>query len=234
MKSRLITLVALLILAGFQILVAQTSKTREVSPFTEISLKIGANVHLKQGKTQLVEIKCEESTAEKLITEVNGKTLVIRYKSETWFSSWHPGEVDVYITIPQIDGLYLSGSGSIISEGEINSRILDVVLSGSGEVKLAELKADKVSSTLSGSGNIRLSGGGNATEFKAIISGSGNIKAIDFPAGDVNVKISGSGNCTVNAEKNLVVRLSGSGNVTYKGNPAIDTAISGSGKVKPE
>jgi hypothetical protein len=234
MKSRLITLIIVLVLAGTQLLVAQTSQKREVSAFTEISLRIGANVHLKQGNTQSVEVKGKESTLGKLITEVSNRKLVIRYPNESFFSKWNPGTVDVYVTIPQIDGLSISGSGSILSDGMIESRILDVMVSGSGDVKLGDLKAEKVSATLSGSGNIHLLGKQSADEFKAVISGSGNIKASDFPANNVDVKIVGSGNCRVNSVKKLFVRLAGSGNVSYRGNPTIDSSVAGSGTVKEE
>jgi len=233
MKSRLITLIAILVITGTQLLVAQTSQKREVSAFTEISLRIGANVHLKQGE-QSIEVKCSESTLAKLITEVSDRKLVIRYPNDSWFSKWNPGPVDIYITMPQIDALVISGSGSIFSDGKIESRILDATISGSGDIKLADLKAEKVSATLSGSGNIHLFGKQNATELKAAISGSGNVKAIEFPADNVYIKIAGSGNCWVNCTKSLVVKLAGSGNVVYRGNPSVDSSIAGSGKVKEE
>jgi len=234
MKSRLITLITILVLAGTQLLVAQGSLKRDVSAFTEISLRISVKVHLKQGNTQSVEVKGKEATLDKLITEVSDRKLVIRYPNDAWFSKWSPGPVDVYVTMPQIDGLTVSGSGSIISDGEIASRILDVNLSGSGDVKLTELKVEKLSATISGSGNINLTGKQNAAEFKAVISGSGNIKATGFPAENVDVKIVGAGNSWVNAVKVLYVRIAGSGNVTYKGNPSVDSSIAGSGKVKEE
>lgn len=234
MKSRLITLMIVLVFTGTQLLVAQTNQKREVSAFTEISLRIGANVHLKQGNTQSVEVKGKEATLAKLITEVSDRKLVIRYPNDSWFSKWNPGTVDVYVTMPQIDGLSVSGSGSIISDGVIESRILDVMVSGSGDVKLGDLKAEKVSATVSGSGNVHLLGKQNAAELKAVISGSGNIKASDFPADNVDVKIVGSGNCRVNSVKKLFARLAGSGNVTYRGNPSIDSSVAGSGTVKEE
>ena len=234
MKIRFITLISLLVLSGAQLLVAQTSQKRDVPAFTEIALKIGANVHVKQGSTQSVEMKGQASTLEKLITEVKDRKLVIRYPNDTWFNKWNPGNVDIYITMPQVDGLIISGSGSIVSEGKIESRILDVTISGSGDIKLDDLKAEKVTATLSGSGNIHLFGKQNAAELKAIVSGSGNVRAIEFPAEKVDVRISGSGNCWVNSVKNLDVKLAGSGNVVYRGNPSVDSTVAGSGKVKEE
>ncbi len=234
MKSRILTLLAILVFAGSQEIIAQKSQTRNVSAFTEISLKIDANVHLKQGSTQFVEVKGEEGTLNRLITDVKERTLVIKYPADTWFSNWNPGKVDIYITIPQIDGLTISGSGSIVSEDKIETRILSLLLSGSGNIKLEDLNAEKISAILSGSGNIFMTGKGTASELKGSISGSGNIKAIDFPANDVDVKISGSGNCYVNSIKNLAAKLAGSGNVIYRGEPLVDTTILGSGNVKKE
>ena len=225
---------AILLLTGSQLLVAQNSQNRSVSAFTEISLKIGANIYLKQGNTQLVEVRGDEATLNRLMTTVNDRKLVIKYPSDTWFSNWNPGKVDIFITIPQIDELVISGSGSIIADEKINSRILNILLSGSGDMKLADLEAEKVTIALSGSGNVQVSGAGTAAELKAVISGSGNVKAIDFPANDVDVKIGGSGNCRVNAGKNLVAKIGGSGNVIYRGTPLVDSTILGSGSVKKE
>jgi len=234
MKTKLIPLAAIILFAGSQLLIAQTSQNRSVSAFTEISLKIDANVHLKQGNTQSVEAKGNSETLNRLITEVNDRKLVIKYPSDTWFKKWNPGRVDIYVTIPQIDALTISGSGSIDSKEKINSRILSLTLSGSGDIDLPDLIAEKVSVILSGSGNVKLSGDVTAAELKVAISGSGNVKATGFPANDVSVKIGGSGNSWVNSVKNLVVKLAGSGNVVYKGNPLVDSTILGSGNVRKE
>lgn len=234
MRSKWVIFMFVWLFFGGQVVVAQNSQKRDVSAFSEISLRIDATVHLIQGNTQSVEVKGKENTLEKLITEVKERKLVIRYPGETKFSSWNPGSVDVYVTIPQVDGLMTSGSGSIISEGNIESRILDLMVSGSGTIKLTDLKSEKVSATLSGSGNIHLMGKQNSSEFKAVVSGSGNVKAIDFPVENVDLKISGSGNCWVNCSKKLAVRLVGSGNVIYRGNAEVESTILGSGKVKGE
>jgi hypothetical protein len=213
---------------------AQKTQTRTLSAFTEISLKIGADIHLRQGEVQNVEVKGQEGTLNKLITEVSNRKLIVKYPSDTWFNKWNPGKVDIYITMPQIDELLILGSGSITADEKVDSRILNLIISGSGDIKFLELNSSKVSVAISGSGNVQLSGNVPAAEFKAVVSGSGNVKAIDFPANDVNVKIGGSGNCMVHAVKNLVARLAGSGNVIYRGQPLVDTAILGTGIVKKD
>jgi hypothetical protein len=214
---------------------AQKSENREVSAFTEVSLRNDANVFVKQGKNFSVSVTGKESTLEKLITEVRDRKLVIRYPNESFFkTNWNPGEVIVYVTMPQIDGLSVSGSGNISSDGSVDATIIDIAVSGSGSVKLHDLKAEKVSATLSGSGNVILAGKEGSVNFNGVISGSGNIKAFDFAAKNVDVKIAGSGNCHIQATEKLIVKIAGSGNVVYRGNPAIDSTIAGSGSVREE
>ncbi len=235
MKTRITAFIFFLLITGNQLLFAQKSEDRKLSAFTEITLKISGNVHLSQGNNQSVSIKADQSTLDKLITEVKDRKLVIRFKTESFFSSsWKPGPIEIFITIPQIDKLSVLGSGSIIAKDLIESHILDLTLSGSGDINLADIKTVKISTLLSGSGNITLTGKQTASEFKVILSGSGNVKATDFNANDVNIKVLGSGNCWVTANKNLTARIAGSGNIFYHGNPAIDKNTTGSGQVKAE
>jgi cell division protein FtsB len=233
MKTKLAAVLILwvFILTGIQ--VHAEEQTRKVESFSSISLRLSANVHLEQGEKQNLEIVAKSSTLEEIITEVKDGELIIRFHNKDYFwSTFKPGEITIYITTPEINGLVVSGSGDIIAENEIKTKKLNLGLSGSGNIKLSDLSADQVKSTISGSGNIHLAGKTAAEDLSVAISGSGNLKGLDFNADDVTVRISGSGNVGIQANKNLYVRVSGSGNVNYKGNPMIDSAISGSGKVK--
>jgi len=233
MKTKLAVAIILIlfILTGIQ---AQAEEqTRKVESFSSISLRIGANVHLEQGEKQNLELVAKSSTLEEIITEVKDGELIIRFPNKNIFwSSFKPGEITIYITIPEITGLVVSGSGDINAEDAIKTKKLDLGLSGSGNIKLSDLSAEQVKSTVSGSGNIHLAGKTAAQDLSVAISGSGSVKALDYNADDVTVRISGSGNVGIQANKNLFVRVSGSGNVNYKGKPLVDSAISGSGKVK--
>jgi len=231
MKNRIL-FIAILI-AGFFVAnpVLAKEEMRDLPPFTKITLKISGKVYVVQGDTQSVKIVAEDETLEEIITEVKDRTLSIRFPNTNMFKNWNPGKIEIYITIPGIDALTVSGSGDISSE-EINSRILDLAVSGSGNIDIEKLTNEQVSAAISGSGNISISGNGVAKELKARISGSGNIDASNFEAENVDVQTSGSGNCSVISNGEIKARISGSGNVNYSGNPAIDSSVSGSGKVK--
>lgn len=233
MKNYRIVPALLLFLASAQVLVAEQRTVKfDLAAFTEISVRNNANVILTQGQEQSVTATAKEETIGKLIVEVKDRRLIVRYPTNTWFDSkWNPGEVTVNVTMPQIDDLSVSGSGSVSSDDFISSRILDCLVSGGGYIRLMNLKADKITARLSGSGHIQLAGEEVVSELKLSLSGSGGVKTSGIKAKNVNVLISGSGSCSVHAVENLNCKIAGSGSVTYYGNPAIETTIVGSGTV---
>jgi hypothetical protein len=233
MKNYRIVLSILFCVLSAQILFAQKSVKYDLPAFTEISLRNDAKLILKQDSSQSVTVMANEETIAKLIVEVKDRKLIIRYPANSWFDKkWAPGDLTVTVSVPQIDQLMVSGSGSIIAETPVSTRILDFYVSGSGSIKLSNLKAEKLTAGLSGSGHLQLAGPGTVSEFKMTVSGSGGVKAFGLRAKNVNVMISGSGSCSVNAIENLKCKVAGSGNVTYAGNPQVESTIVGSGSVK--
>ncbi|MBN1987685.1 MAG: DUF2807 domain-containing protein [Prolixibacteraceae bacterium] len=233
MKTKIFILSFFLMFALFANPVLAEDEERNVPSFSEISLRVPGKLYLEQGQTQSVEIVAKSSTLEEIVTEVNGRELAIRFKNKNYlFKSFNPGKIEIFVTVPEIDGLSVSGSGDIIAEDDIKTRIIDLAISGSGDINLAELDAERVKASISGSGDIVIEDGGVADDFSVSISGSGDVKAGDFEAKDVVVRIAGSGNCTVSSNGSLKARVAGSGSVYYNGNPSIDSSVAGSGRVK--
>ena len=94
--------------------VVAEDEERDVPAFSKISLKIGAKVYVEQGEKQSVKVVAKQSTLEELITEVKNRTLTIRFPNKTMFKKFDQGKVEIYITVPDIEGLSMSGSGDII------------------------------------------------------------------------------------------------------------------------
>lgn len=232
MKTRMTTfLIALLILIGIN---AQAdNQTRELEAFSEINLRVDAKLHLAQGSKQSVEIVAKGSTLDELVTEVKNRELVIRFKTKNLlWKDFETGKIEIFITVPDIDALTVTGSGDIYNDGPIESRILSLTLSGSGTIKLDDLKSERLKTIISGSGNVEVNGNGTAEDLSINISGSGGFKGADFGAQDVTVRISGSGNAYIQCNNSLIARVLGSGSIYYKGNPRIDQSVGGSGQVK--
>ncbi len=207
-------------------------RERNVAPFSGISLRVPGDLYLTQGDKQNIEIVAKPSTLEQIITEVKEGKLIIRFPNKNYvWKDFESGKIVIYVTVPEINELSISGSGNIIGEDGLQSKILDLAVSGSGNINIQELKAEQVKVTVSGSGDIIIKGNETATDLSAAISGSGNLKALDFAVEDALIKVSGSGNCSVYAKNKLTVKVAGSGNVKYRGNPQTDKTVVGSGSI---
>ncbi|WP_162426049.1 head GIN domain-containing protein [Pontibacter pudoricolor] len=203
-----------------------TIETRvlNLEPFTRIEANGDFKVYLTQGPNQKVEVKGEPNILSQLETSISNNTWKITHRECVRRSD----DVEVYITIPEVESLYLNGSGHIEGQNTITATDLPVAVNGSGRIVL-DVMANKIITQVTGSGKVVLQG--EAPVQTIDISGSGRAEAFNLSSENVRVNISGSGTGEVTALDLLDVTISGSGNLYYKGNPAISQNISGSGKV---
>jgi len=230
-KFASVVLVLFCLMLAFQVMAEK--EIRDVSEFSKISLNVSGKLYLEQSDRQRVEIVAKSSTLEDIVTEVRGGELIIRFKNRNFFwRSFNPGSIEIYVSVPEIEGLSVSGSGDIIAGERITSQQMSLAVSGSGNIKLDDLHTNRLKASISGSGSLVIASGGMAEDFEASISGSGSVKAEDFEAENVEVHVSGSGNCIIHAVEKLRARVAGSGSVYYSGNPQVDSSVSGSGRVR--
>jgi len=250
MKKQLFLLVLILI-SSISLTFAQTKETRNVSTFTKISFRVPGKLYLRQGSPQKVEIEGKKDVLEEIETEVNGDKLVIGKEGHWMNWNWGNNEdVTVYITVKDIEGISVSGSGDIIGETKISARNLDLNVSGSGNMKVEIDATGDVEADVSGSGDMYVKG--KCGSFDSDVSGSGKViltmnvvDRADFgisgsgkieasgTAGNVRASISGSGKVlAADLETNRCeIRISGSGDIEINVKNEIDATISGSGTV---
>lgn len=212
---------------------AQGKETRNVGDFDYISMNISGKVYVTQGNRNEIIVEADRDDMENIKTEVRGGKLSISTRENgSWFR-WGDGidgKVNVYVTVKELRGVSVSGSGDVISQNTIKTEDFEASISGSGDIEI-ELDARGVQSRITGSGNIELTG--SARRARLSISGSGKYFAEELKVDDYEVAISGSGRASINANGNLDVRISGSGSVYYSGNPiGVNTNVSGSGRVR--
>jgi hypothetical protein len=195
--------------------------------FDKIDMAIDANIFLYKGDTQKIEIEAQKNIIENIKVNVRSGKWNIDYDETV--GKHNP--VKIYITLPEISQIILSGSGDIYSEDTFDVENLKLLIPGSGDIDFA-VNTDNADISVSGSGTVFLEG--NTIDQDISVSGSGNCKCFSFFSEKTDISISGSGNCEVFARDNLLVDISGSGNVYYKGNPDISSHITGSGDVIDE
>jgi len=205
------------------------TEARTVTGYSGIGLAISATVYYTSGPDFLLEIQGQQNVLDRILTRVEGNTLVIKLKNGVHLGQHDP--IRIYITAPGVDHLDISGSGDIYVDNLWTGSDLSANISGSGSISVSGTESDRFSATISGSGTIRVLGGLTDQEHLKI-SGSGDIEMRYVEAQEVWTQTSGSGDMYVQAIQLLDVSISGSGNIYYLGNPIINTHISGSGNIR--
>jgi hypothetical protein len=224
-----VIVIAISFTAGFSKGKSVVKETRDLSGFKKVSFGVAGELYINFGKEFKVELEGEKSLLEDIVTEVSGGKLVI--KKENWRLNMNE-KVRVYITMPELKGLGVSGSGRAEIKDPLKGEDLDLSVSGSGKIYTTDVVADDLNCSISGSGDIIFGGNGEANRADISISGSGNYSGESLKIGTVRINISGSGNCACNVTESLGASVSGSGNVSYLGNPKVDARVSGSGHIR--
>ncbi len=234
-----ITLTFTLILFGFSDAMAQwgnkrvvgngivTSKTVTTGDYDAIKGVGSMDIHLERGSEGNIVVKTDENLQEYIIVEVKNGELRIRTKKNVSLKT--KKGIHVYVPFNDLSKISLVGSGDIDTKDAITSEMLDVHVTGSGDIELT-VESSNVEATVTGSGDIVLSGSTINLEVK--VTGSGDFDGDDLMAENTEAAVSGSGDVIVNASKSLKARVHGSGDIQYKGNPERrDTKVSGSGRI---
>lgn len=226
-----LTLLALLL--STSVLFAQRREVRNVESFTKISFGFPGTLYLKQGSPQKVEIEGDEDILKEIETEVSGGRLRIGTEEKSFRRNLNGEKITVYITVPQIEAVAVSGSGNIVGQSTIKADNLDLKVSGSGSMKL-DFEADgDVEADVSGSGEMEIKG--NCQGLDSDVSGSGRVSLSGRIENTADFAISGSGKIQANGSADFVkTNISGSGKVLASDleTNRCEVRISGSGDVE--
>ncbi len=90
------------------------TKSYSLTGFTEVKVAGPDDVTIRQGEAFSISAKGPEAVLDRLEIEVDGPTLSIGRKRESFsFSSRDDDDVEITITMPRLNGVQLTGSGSI-------------------------------------------------------------------------------------------------------------------------
>ncbi|HSL43489.1 MAG TPA: DUF2807 domain-containing protein [Anaerolineales bacterium] len=204
------------------------SEMRDVSDFRAIEISYPAQVLVKQGSKESLEIEAEDNLMPNLKTQVRNGTLEIFYRREGNKHVNPTKTVKITIVVKDVDDVDFSSAGELIIEA-VETDSLDVSLSGAGNVELDDIQVKSLQVDLSGAGSATASG--VADDLDLVISGFGDFSGGDLHSKDARVNISGAGSATVWADDDLNAQVSGAGSVSYYGSAAVTRQISGVGGV---
>jgi len=205
-----------------------TTQTYDLKGFTGVEVAGPDDVTIRQGDSFSISARGRKEALDRLEIKLDGPDLKIGRKREGLsFSSRDDDDVDIAITLPRLNKVRLTGSGTIDAD-TVDGDAVEAVVTGSGDLKVAKLTGKRADITVSGSGDIEIGGGTiEAGEFS--VTGSGDIDADGLVATTLEVSVTGSGNVDAQATGKADIRILGSGDVTLGGGATCSTRQMGSG-----
>jgi putative autotransporter adhesin-like protein len=182
------------------------TELRDVGGFSIIELTGSGDVVIEQNGTESLSVEAEDNLLPDLTSDVRGGTLRLGTWEGVDLQPTLP--VTYHVTVKDLTGLHLSGSGSVTAAG-ITTPAIAIDLSGSGDITVA----------------------GSADHQTVSVSGSGDYSAGDLATLTSAAEVSGSGDISLDVRDVLQADISGSGDVIYTGSPRITQDVSGSGEL---
>ncbi len=152
---------------------AATKQERKVDAFSKISIGSAFKVYLSQGSTQSVAVEVDDEYINDVQTTVANGTLHVNLKNNK-SENRNIEVMNVYITIPTIDGIMASGAAKFLVETPISSNgTVQFDLSGAASIKDVTLSCKQLEVELSGAGKCSISV--TAEEVEVDASGAANL-----------------------------------------------------------
>ena len=204
-----------------------TTQSFDLTGFTGVEVAGPDDVTVRRGDSFSIVARGRQETLDRLEIKVDGSQLSIGRKRDGFGYSSRDDDLDIAITMPRLDKLRLTGSGSIDADS-VDGDAIEAAVTGSGDLKIAKLTGKDAEIEVSGSGDIEI-GGGNIASGDISVTGSGDVDAEGLVARDLDISITGSGNVETQATGKAGIRILGSGDVTLTGGAACTTRKLGSG-----
>jgi len=208
------------------------SRNYQVGSFDQIEVAGPYDVEVRTGSAPSVSARGGQKLIEHMVVEVRGGKLLIHpERQKGWFHrGWNfHGKVNLTVTVPQLRGATIAGSGGIKVD-QVRGDTFEGAVAGSGGLDVGALDVKSLKLAIAGSGGVKAaSGRTQGATFE--IAGSGDIDARGVQAQTANVSIAGSGNISANATGTADVSIMGSGDVQLTGGAKCKISKAGSGNV---
>lgn len=209
------------------------SKNYSVGNFSAIEVAGPYDVEVKTGSSVSVSARGDEKLLERTTVEVEGDKLVIHPENNHNFFHWgfgHRGSAHFTVTVPQLHGASIAGSGDI-SVDKVTGPAFEGEVAGSGGINVASMDVQQLKLSIAGSGGVK-AGSGTAQNANYDIAGSGDIEAGAVQSQALKVSIAGSGGVKAHASGTADVSIMGSGDVEVSGGAKCNVSKQGSGNVR--
>jgi hypothetical protein len=181
------------------------TEKRQIAPFTAITTEGAFNIEVTCQKDLSLEVEGDDNVLDYVSTEVTNS--VLRLKNTKSYSVNEP--VRIKISVPNLEGLSVSGAGKIEIKG-MNNEKFEIDSNGAPSIAV--------------SGTTRL--------IDINTNGAGKIDTHNLRASRGIVESNGVSRVDVAVADQLDVTVSGPSSVFYQGDPVVNKTVNGPGKVE--
>jgi len=207
------------------------------SDFARVEVGYAFEVEVVQSASYSVSITADDNLFDYILVSKQGTTLKIRLEPALHYVFT---TLQAKITMPQLDGLALSGATRGTVSGFSSTDNIDIEVSGASSLNLVEMSAGDIEFDISGASRVTgditagdadfdVSGAstvqleGSANDIVVDASGASHVKLAAFPVSNADVTLSGASSGTVNLDGRLDADLSGASKLSYIGEPTMGT-----------
>jgi hypothetical protein len=209
------------------------SRNYQVGNFQKIEVAGPYDVEVRTGGNPGVSARGSEKLLERTMVEVRGDKLLIRpEQNHGWFRfGWSTrGKAAFIVTVPQLRGATIAGSGEIKVD-QVRGDSFEGTVAGSGGIDVGSANVQWLKLTIAGSGGAKADAG-QVQNGEYSIAGSGDVDARGVQAQQAKVSIAGSGSVRAHATATADVSIMGSGDVDVTGGAKCSVSKAGSGNVR--
>ncbi|QZE13936.1 DUF2807 domain-containing protein [Halosquirtibacter laminarini] len=203
-----------------------TRVTKNIKNFSRLQVSNAINVNVREGEKYDVVVETDENLQDNIAVELNGDKLSIYVRK----SIRNVTKMDVFITMPKLEGASTSSCGSIKGFGTFSCDALYVKASSAGDIDL-NIIAKRVDAKVSSAGNIDIKGTTN--ELYVSSSSGGDFDSKDLKSLVAKVRASSGARIRLNVKNAFIGQASSGANIRYSGNPEnVDVSTSSAGDIK--
>lgn len=204
-----------------------TTEKRTVSTFSQLDIGSAIEVSLVQGDSTSVRVEIDSNLQPYIEVYLKGSELHVEQKNNSSISPTHRAKV--YVTVPSLERIEVSGACKLTSEGTITSAgKLDIAISGASEADM-NINAAGLSLNMDGASVANLKG--DVKDLDVDASGSCDLKAFGLTAANVDIKLEGASSVQVYPTAKLIANANGASKVFYKGNVAPAYTLNGASSI---
>ena len=170
-------------------------------------------IEVTEGTEKGVTIVCDAAYEGRLDVKYFQGELILAMKTNVQMIN--KGGIKVYLQMPTIEDIELSGAAKLTASGTFKTRELDIDLSGATSLKGLNINGSELSIDCSGASNLTITG--------------------DFSS-SIDAEVSGASKVTINGNsRDLEIEVSGASNVQVTGEHKFtETSCSGASSIKLE